>query len=50
MPAELAGANEDVIRAVAREVIERIAWEIVPELAETIIRQHLDKLMKDQRK
>ena len=40
--------SDDVIKAVAREVIERIAWEIVPELAESIVRAHLDKLLKDQ--
>ncbi|HSI05185.1 MAG: PleD family two-component system response regulator [Myxococcota bacterium] len=48
LPPELAGMSDDVIKAVAREVIERIAWEIVPELAESIVRAHLDKLLKDQ--
>ena len=28
----------------SREIIEKIAWEVVPELAETIIKQQLDKL------
>jgi len=31
-------------------VIERIAWEVVPQLAETIVREHLDKLIKDREK
>ncbi len=34
----------------SREVIERIAWEVVPQLAETIVREHLDKLIKDREK
>ena len=32
----------------SREVIEKIAWEVVPQLAETIIRQELDRLIKDR--
>jgi CheY-like chemotaxis protein len=34
----------------SREVIERIAWEVIPQLAETIVREHLDKLIKDRDK
>jgi hypothetical protein len=30
----------------SREVIERVVWEVVPELAETIIRENLDRLAK----
>jgi CheY-like chemotaxis protein len=30
----------------SREVIERIVWEVVPQLAETIIRENLDRLVK----
>ena len=30
------------------EVIEKIAWEVVPELAETIIREELERLMKER--
>ena len=32
----------------SREVIEKIAWEVVPELAETIIREELERLMKER--
>ena len=32
----------------SREVIERIAWEVVPQLAETIIREHVDRLAKQR--
>jgi hypothetical protein len=29
-------------------VIEKIAWEVVPELAETIIREELERLIKER--
>lgn len=32
----------------SREVIERIVWEVVPQLAETIIRENLDRLVKQR--
>ena len=32
----------------SKEVIERIAWEVVPQLAETIIREELERLIKDR--
>jgi CheY-like chemotaxis protein len=32
----------------SREVIERVVWEVVPELAETIIRENLDRLVKQR--
>jgi CheY-like chemotaxis protein len=31
-----------------REMIEKIVWEIVPELAETIIREELERLLKEK--
>jgi hypothetical protein len=30
-------------------VIERVVWEVVPQLAETIIRENLDRLVKRQK-
>ncbi len=30
------------------EVIEKIVWEVVPQLAETIIRENLDRLVKQR--
>ena len=33
----------------SREVIERIVWEVVPDLAETIIREELEKLVEKRR-
>ncbi|MBI4510716.1 MAG: response regulator [Deltaproteobacteria bacterium] len=42
------GVEYEAIAKLSREIIEKIAWEVVPELAETIIRQNLDKLSKGQ--
>jgi hypothetical protein len=38
----------DALSKASREVIERIVWEVVPELAETIIRENLDRLVKSR--
>ncbi len=37
------GPEMAAITALSREVVERVVWEVVPELAETIIREHLAK-------
>ena len=42
------GAEYDLIVKLSREVIEQIAWEVVPDLAETIIRAELDRLVKER--
>jgi hypothetical protein len=43
-------AGEVALRAAiagaSREVIERVVWEVVPQLAETIIRENLERLVK----
>jgi hypothetical protein len=36
----------DALSKASREVIERVVWEVVPQLAETIIRENLDRLVK----
>jgi hypothetical protein len=36
------------ISQASREVIERVVWEVVPQLAETIIRENLDRLVKQR--
>jgi len=36
----------EAISHASREVIERIAWEVVPQLAEAIIREQVDRLVK----
>jgi CheY-like chemotaxis protein len=42
---DLAALPEAQLVALAREVIEQVAWEVVPELAETIIREELRRLL-----
>jgi hypothetical protein len=39
-------ALRDALSGASREVIERVVWEVVPQLAETIIRENLDRLVK----
>jgi len=34
------------ISAASREVIEKIAWEVVPQLAEVILREHVERLVR----
>ena len=51
-PAALADGGEAALREAltnaSREVIERVVWEVVPQLAETIIRENLDRLTKQR--
>jgi hypothetical protein len=46
-------ADEAVLREAlsraSRETIEKVVWEVVPQLAEAIIREQLDRLMKDRK-
>ncbi len=35
----------EAVLALSREVVERVVWEVVPELAETIIREEIKRLM-----
>ncbi|MCB0308458.1 MAG: response regulator [Bdellovibrionales bacterium] len=37
---------EAIVTRVFKSVIERIAWEVVPDMAETIIKEELDRLIK----
>jgi hypothetical protein len=37
------GPEYELLAKLSREVIEQIVWEIVPELAEAIIREHVEK-------
>jgi len=41
-------ALRQALSVASREVIERIVWEVVPQLAETIIRENLDRLVKQR--
>jgi len=38
----------EALSRASREVIEKIAWEVVPALAETIIREHVDRLVREK--
>jgi len=42
-PPSIHAINEDTLRRIAREVVEQIAWEVVPKLAESILREQLEK-------
>ena len=45
-----ADGGEAALRAAlskaSKEVIEKIAWEVVPELAEVMLKEHVEKLAK----
>jgi CheY-like chemotaxis protein len=36
------------LRNASQEVIERIAWEVVPQLAETILKEYVEKTMRER--
>jgi hypothetical protein len=38
------GPEYEAIAKLSREVIEQVVWEVVPELAELIIREHVERL------
>jgi hypothetical protein len=38
----------EALSKASKDVIEKIAWEVVPQLAETIIREELERLIKDR--
>jgi len=37
------GPEYEAIAKLSREIIEQIVWEVVPELAEVIIREHVER-------
>lgn len=41
---------EKVVREEAREVIESVCWKILPEIAERVVREELNKILKDTEK
>ena len=43
----LTAAQADAVLALSREVVERVVWEVVPQLAETMIKEEIARLMKD---
>ena len=40
------GPEYEAIARLSREVIEQVVWEVVPELAEIIVREHVERLAK----
>ncbi len=42
----LSPAQADAVLALSREVVERVVWEVVPQLAETMIKEEIQRLMK----
>jgi len=43
----LSPAQADAVLALSRDVIERVVWEVVPQLAETMIKEEIQRLMKE---
>jgi pyruvate/oxaloacetate carboxyltransferase len=43
-----AEAGGGAVTDATREAIEKIVWEIVPDLAEAIIREEIQKLLREQ--
>jgi hypothetical protein len=54
VPAAPADGGEAALRLAlsqaSREVVEKIAWEVVPQLAEVIIREHVERLVNERQK
>ena len=46
--ASSAGMSRDEVAREARATIERIAWEVVPDLAETIIREEIGRILRER--
>jgi hypothetical protein len=38
----------EALSKASRDVIERVVWEVVPQLAETIIKENLERLVKER--
>lgn len=45
-----ANMMEKVIREEAREMIESICWKVIPEIAERVIREEINKILKETEK
>jgi len=40
------GPEYEALAKLSREIIEQVVWEVVPELAEVIIREHVERLAR----
>ena len=38
---------EEILRQEARRVLESIAWKMIPDIVERVVREELQKLLKD---
>lgn len=45
---DLTQAQSQAVLSLSREVIERIVWEVVPTLAETMIREEIRRLLREE--
>lgn len=43
----LSPQQAEAVMALSRDVIERVVWEVVPQLAETLIKEEIQRLMKE---
>ncbi len=43
----LTAQQTQAVLALSREVVERVVWEVVPQLAETLIREEIARLMRE---
>jgi CheY-like chemotaxis protein len=43
----LSPAQADAVLALSRDVVERVVWEVVPQLAETMIKEEIHRLMNE---
>ena len=43
----LSPQQADAVLALSRDVVERVVWEVVPQLAETMIKEEIQRLMKE---
>lgn len=48
LPDELgaAGIDQTVLLQMTREIIEQVAWEVVPKMAETMLREHIQRIVQ----
>lgn len=40
------GPEYEAVAKLSREIIEQVVWEVVPELAEVMIKEHIERLAK----
>lgn len=43
----LSPQQAEAVMALSRDVVERVVWEVVPQLAETLIKEEIQRLMKE---